>query len=67
MPEAFEKCRKNGGKIRTISGPRKEKPKLGKDEYVHVCIKDGKQHMGYVKKKEGDAKAKAMDEASKER
>ena len=67
MPAAFDKCRRNGGKIRTISGPRKEQPKLEKDEYVHICILNGKQHMGYVKKKEGKTKAEEMDRAAKER
>ena len=38
MPEAFNKCRKSGGRIRTI------KPKAGK--YMHVCFSGGKSHPG---------------------
>jgi len=43
MPEAFDKCRKAGGKIRTI--------KVGKDKYQHICYSGGKSYAGYVKKK----------------
>ena len=43
MPEAFNKCRKAGGKIRTqeLSGGR----------YRHICILNGKTYLGEVKKK----------------
>lgn len=41
MPEAFDKCVKSGGKVRTI--------KLGNGKYRHVCVKDGRAHYGYVK------------------
>lgn len=42
MPEAFEECRKAGGRIRTL--------KVGKGRYMHVCWdKDGKSHPGEVK------------------
>jgi len=50
MPAAFEKCKKNGGKIRTVSGPSK-KWELKKNEYVHVCILDDKTYRGHTKKK----------------
>ncbi len=43
MPADFEKCRMAGGKIRTM--------KVGKDMYAHVCIKDGKSHLGEIKEK----------------
>ena len=33
MPAAFDRCVKNGGKIRTVS--------LGKDKYMHVCFPKG--------------------------
>jgi hypothetical protein len=41
MPEAFDKCRKQGGKIRTIK-PRE-------DVYIHICIDaNGRTHAGDV-------------------
>lgn len=41
MPEAFDKCRREGGEIRTIK-PRD-------DVYIHICIdKKGKTHAGRV-------------------
>lgn len=33
MPEAFKRCVKAGGKVRTI--------KHGSDKYQHVCVKPG--------------------------
>lgn len=54
MPEGFEKCRKAGGRIRTISGPNK-KFGLPEGKYVHICFLDGKMHRGEVKtKKKGN-------------
>jgi hypothetical protein len=51
MPAAFEKCVKEGGKVRTVSGPSKT-PKLKKGEYIHVCIaSDGGRYWGEVRKK----------------
>jgi len=41
MPEAFDNCRRNGGKIRTVT------MKGGK--YMHVCILNGKSYRGEVK------------------
>lgn len=56
MPKAFEQCRKNGGRIRTISGPNKQW-NLKQGEFVHVCF-DGKgAHRGHTKKR------KKLDEA----
>jgi len=49
MPAGFDKCRAQGGKIRTktLSGGR----------YLHFCVdKNGKTHPGYVKKKQGSKK-----------
>ncbi|MHA1303083.1 MAG: hypothetical protein ACTSPI_05205 [Candidatus Heimdallarchaeaceae archaeon] len=43
MPEAFEICRRNGGKIRT--------KKLKGNKYMHICILKGKTYAGEVKKK----------------
>lgn len=50
MPADFEACVKNGGKVRTVSGPDKEHG-LGKGEYVKYCVLNGKTHRGHVKKK----------------
>lgn len=41
MPADFDKCRSNGGKIRT--------KKLNRTQYAHVCIHAGKTHMGEIK------------------
>jgi len=45
MPKEFERCRKAGGRIRTI------KPK-GKDSktYMHICCVNDKCYKGEVKK-----------------
>lgn len=51
MPAGFDKCKSNGGAIRTVSGPDK-KYGLQKGEYVHVCILKGEFHRGDVKVKE---------------
>ena len=48
MPEAFERCVKLGGRVRTKS--------LKKGKYLHVCFHGGKSYPGYVKmKKESPA------------
>lgn len=59
MPEAFEKCRKAGGKIRTKD--------LGNGKYMHVCILNGKSYAGYVKMKDskGSKYTKELMHASK--
>ena len=46
MPKAFEKCRKAGGRIRTV----KPKGKRSRS-YMPVCYKDGKSYAGEVKKR----------------
>ena len=52
MPAKFDKCVKEGGEVRTLTGPREEKPKLKSDEYIHVCIApDGARYWGEKKKK----------------
>lgn len=51
MPADFDKCVKEGGKVRRVSGPNKEHG-LKAGEYVNYCMKDGKSHRGYVKKAE---------------
>ena len=50
MPEAFEKCVRNGGRVRTISGPNKDHG-LAKSEYVRYCYINGESFRGEVKKK----------------
>ena len=54
MPQAFDNCIKNGGKVRRISGPNKRWG-LKAGQYVNICILDGKVYRGYVHtKKQGD-------------
>lgn len=43
MPEAFDKCVKRGGRVRT--------KKLSDGRYIHVCFIDGKSYAGHVKEK----------------
>jgi len=50
MPADYERCIRNGGKVRTVSGPNKEHG-LEKGEYVTYCILNGKSYRGEVKKK----------------
>jgi len=51
MPESFDNCVKNGGKVRTVSGPNEEVG-VKKGEYVHVCFLNGKLYRGHTKKKQ---------------
>jgi hypothetical protein len=50
MPEGFDRCRAQGGKIRTVSGPNKMMG-LGKGQYMHLCIIKGNVHRGEIKTK----------------
>ncbi len=43
MPADFEKCVREGGRVRT-----KELPN---GKYIHICFKDGKSYAGEVRKK----------------
>lgn len=43
MPAAFEKCVREGGKVRTI--------RLGKGKYQRICIKGKKRYKGHVKQR----------------
>ena len=47
MPKAFDTCRKNGGKIRTVN--------LKGGKYVHVCSLGGKSYRGYEKMKKSSS------------
>ena len=46
MPADFERCRKNGGKVRTKT--------LSDGKYMHICILNGKSYSGEVKTKKKD-------------
>ena len=44
MPADFDKCVKDGGRVRTM--------KIGKDKTAHVCYdRNNKSHMGEIKSK----------------
>ena len=58
MPEAFLKCVRNGGRVRTISGKSKRFG-LEKDEYMHVCFLNGEMFLGEKKKKKKGRAANA--------
>jgi len=53
MPENFNKCKQNGGKIRTISGPSKQFG-LEKNEYMHVCFLNNEMFRGHKHKSRDD-------------
>lgn len=50
MPEAFDRCVKFGGRVRTISGPNK-RVGLGKSQFMRVCFDSNGMHRGEVKTK----------------
>lgn len=50
MPQDFDMCVKNGGKVRTMD--------MGKGKYAHVCVLNGKTHMGEMKIKKVKIKKK---------
>ena len=50
MPEAFDKCKKNGGRVRTVSGPNKHF-KVPEGHYRHVCWLNNEPIWGDLKKK----------------
>ena len=41
MPADFDKCRAEGGKIRT--------KRINSNEYMHICILNGKSYSGDMK------------------
>lgn len=45
MPKLFDKCVKEGGRVRTKA--------LKDGKYIRICFKDGKSYAGHVKKKKG--------------
>ena len=50
MPEDFERCVRNKGRVRTISGPN-EKFGLKEGEYTRVCWVKGEMFRGETKTK----------------
>lgn len=50
MPEEFENCVKQGGKVRTVTGPN-AMFNLKKGEYRHICFIDGKMFLGEKKRR----------------
>ena len=46
MPADFDKCKNEGGRIRTMT--------LSKGRYMHICYdKNNKSHAGEVKQRQG--------------
>jgi len=54
FPADFERCVRQGGRVRTISGPNKEHG-VGKGEYVKYCYLNDKSYRGEVKTKSKQA------------
>lgn len=50
MPEGFTNCVKNGGRVRTVTGPNKQIG-LKKGQYCHVCFDKKGAHRGHTKTK----------------
>lgn len=59
MPEGFDKCRRNGGRIVTVSGPDKHWG-LGKDEYMAVCWLNNEPFRGEIHKKKEQSDGKGQ-------
>jgi hypothetical protein len=51
MPESFNKCVRNGGRVRRISGPN-EQFGLKKGEYINVCFINNEMFRGEKHKAE---------------
>lgn len=47
MPADFERCVREGGRVRTKD--------IGKNQYMHICFKGGKSYAGEVKTKKRGA------------
>jgi len=50
MPAAFDRCRSQGGRIRTKN--------ISSTKYIHICFDKGGSHPGYVKTKKETSSAK---------
>ena len=57
MPAGFDKCKKDGGRIRTEDA--------GDGKYRHVCWLEGKRYPGYEKTRQSQAASDAMGKGSK--
>lgn len=58
MPEGFERCRRNGGRIRTVSGPDKHWG-LGSGEYMYVCWINSEPYRGEIHKKQKQSESES--------
>jgi len=56
MPAGFERCRNNGGKIRTVTGPNKQYG-LETNQYRPICILNEKVYPGEVHTKQRQGKS----------
>jgi len=52
MPKAFEKCQKDGGRIRRKT--------LSDGRYINICYLDGKSFAGEVHEKKGERLREAV-------
>lgn len=52
MPAGFERCVREGGKVRTKT--------LSKGRYQYICIKDNEVYPGEIHKKKGEGLKKAL-------
>lgn len=59
MPAGFDKCRSNGGRIRT--------EQVGDGQYRHVCYLDGKRYPGYVKTRQSEGADQALKGGGKKK
>lgn len=57
MPKDFDACRRNGGRVRTITGPSKRFG-LVKGQYVHVCFLNGGMYQGETRTKKEESEQK---------
>ncbi len=49
MPKEFDKCVRNKGRVRTVSGKRYG---CDKGQYRHICFLNNESYLGHVKTKE---------------
>ena len=56
MPEAFDNCVSQGGRVRRISGPNKRFG-LSKNQYLNICFKEGEMFRGHLKTKKNKGRS----------
>ena len=62
MPAGFDKCEKEGGNVRRITGPS-ERYGLKAGEHVNICFdKSGTMHKGYTKSSKPESKVPGRQE-----